>query len=161
MRRKAAVKKDSILPGGIYAVGPDDNLSRFVVKEVITRRVDRTGSPHDYKSSVLGHFIEDRKPGGEIEHVEIDVAKLRGEFSTYEVLARRNIEEKQAREREEMESKKTANDLVLALYQLIDREPPSDARDYDALIRSGYAREVEIKKEAIPLVLAALRKALS
>ena len=157
MRRKANVPSKEIEIGGVYAVGPDDNLSRFKVEEVVTRRLSNTGSPHDYRSHVVGLLMEGSVP---FERVIKDVSALRGKFTEYAELVQRQAAERAAYQAKRDAENAARDELVRLLLKLAGQEPPADLTDRDLPIRASYGTSVEIVREGVDQLLAVLRNAV-
>lgn len=131
----------------IYAVKRGDDLVRFQVTAVVTRRVSNHGNPHDYESTVEGRIIEDAND----TVVKFKPTALLGSYDEHVVLAARANQEREDRERAQEEAQQARVKLVNLLYSTLGVEQTKFPHDYDQPFRLDYG-SVDIRGEGIKLL---------
>jgi len=151
-----------IVPDKTYAYRKaDGNLVRFVATAVITKRTGRTGSPHDYSSSVEGFILEDNDPEGRHSNREIITLLPKHLLGPYEesveLVARENAE-KAERQRQIDEREAARKAVVDWLYQWTHVEQPEPGSGFYR--NHHFARShsgVEINDAGVKAILMTLK----
>lgn len=128
-----------------YAVRVDGELCRFIVKEVVTRRIADRGSPNDYKSTVIGSVVE---TGADLT-VQPDA--ILGEYTAYQELLDRKRVEEEAREAKQKQQSDNVKRLLRRLYRIIGKDVP-EAIDHHAPFSTSYSG-IQIDHDGIALLL--------
>jgi len=149
--------------GGLYAIRLEDELVRFEVSEVVTRRVSAHGNPHDFKSHVLGRVREGNNSvvnigfGSGGKEITVGPDALLGFYDEHvELVARANVE-KAAKEKAEQDQTAKLQELWRLLYAKTGMVMPNDDADYKQPFRQAYGRAVEIRDNGIEPLLDYLR----
>jgi hypothetical protein len=147
----------------IYAVRAADEvgLNRFNVTAVVQRRVDNTGSPHDYKSSVEGFVVEDNDGVAvkDLKVIRLDPDKILGPFEEFAELDNRRKAELAAATQKATEFDETNLELRRLLYQLVGEPIPNDQRDWKQLFRYTGST-LSISSDAVEPLVKALKAML-
>ena len=150
----AAVPASKVEIGGVYAIKHNDNLVRFRVTAVVTRREAAHGNPHDYKSTVEG-YVFGPDSGGKEAALTLQPDALLGLYTEYVELVAREKAEKAKREAAEQLAADRTKRLWTALYEAAGIEPPEGDRDYGVAFRLGYGRtSIEIADKGVEPLLA-------
>jgi hypothetical protein len=152
------MQASKIKPDFIYAIEEGNQLLRFRVTSVNTKRVSSTGSPHDYQSEVEGHLlIPDGEKGKPITRT-LKPERILGEYTQYTELVTREAAEKAAAKVKDDERKALTQRLYDALYRLTGIEPPDDGiRGIRGPFRLGYGgQDIVIQFEGVEPLLKAL-----
>jgi hypothetical protein len=154
------MQASKILPNTIYAVKQKDGeLARFQVEAVVTRRINTHNNPHDYESTVEGHVITgglSNKQYGPL--LSLDPKAVLGPYQEYAELVAAQKAAEDIKKAEIAERKRLQLDLVDALYALLGLPTVADGGTRSDPVRADYGDAVEITKDGVPLVLAALKK---
>ena len=149
------MQASKIKPGGIYAIKHKDSLARFRVSSVVTTRYQNTGSPHDYKSHVNGRIWDD--DGEDLN--EVNPNKILGPYEEYVELVEQTEKEKAEKTRIANAERAEALTLWQQLYRVTGLPTPENPTMYkNAIQLSHYGVDIEIHKDAIKPLLAALAK---
>lgn len=163
-RRAAAVPASQAKIGKVYAVNRNGKLTRFRVDTVTTHRVSDTGSPHDYRSEIIGAFqtLDPRNPTNTInEKATIKPNELLGGYEEYIELTAETERQNAERNAQHEAAHQDALDLRRLLYRISGQNEPNDPSEYRQLFRVGAygaSNEVDMKSDAVKPLLNALRK---
>ena len=152
------MQANKIKPGVMYAANVEGEMVRFVPDEVVTRRMRNTGSPHDYKSTVIGKIKRD---GPELSKstYEIDPQAVLGPYEEQVALVEKEEAEKAAKEARHEQSRAEARALLELLYELMGVPVPDNLQPWTLPVRTAYgAHAVDITAAGVLPVLQALRK---
>jgi hypothetical protein len=149
----AAVPASKIEIGRVYAIRRNDQLVRFRVEAVITRRESGHGNPQDYKSTVEG-IVQAPDNDGKPVILTIQPNALLGFYEEHVELV-----ERQKREHAEAQAKTEAHKanteaLFAAIYEATGLTPPEGDRDYGAPFRLGHSRDsIDISAKGVEPLL--------
>lgn len=140
------MQASKITPKKTYAIKhANDKLVRFVVSEVVQRRVDNTGSPHDYKSHVEGHLV------GEHEKITLRPDQILGPFEDYAELLKTKEREDEQHRLAEQQKMNAALSCCRALYQKCGLPVP-DLSHYNIPFRVNYGDGITVNKDGVALL---------
>lgn len=141
------MQASKIKVGTTYALRRDEELVRFLVCAVVTRRERNHDNPHDYKSTVEGYVTDDENR----VVVVVKPDKLLGPYTDYVELVERSLKEREVIERA-AEAKRTLREqLRKVLYRKVGIDPPTDPTQHSQMFRAGYSG-IDISDEGIRLL---------
>jgi hypothetical protein len=151
------MQANKIKVNGTYAVKNENGvLARLNVTAVVTRRVNNYNNPHDYESHVEGYITESHIPGENPSIVKVSTEKVLGPYEEYAELVQRREAEKAEQNRKQEHIKERALLLRRLFYELIDKPLPNDDNEHRQLFRLEYGNSVDVSKEAVEPLIAAL-----
>jgi hypothetical protein len=153
------MQASKIKPGFIYAIEEDNDLRRFRVESVNTKRTKSTGSPHDYTSEVEGYVVVQDSEKGKPVSRTLHPDRILGEYKDYTELVAREAAEKAERQAIADARKALAKRLFDTLYRLINLEQgePDRYGEVKGPIRLGYdGKDITIQFDAVEPLLKAL-----
>jgi hypothetical protein len=142
------------MPDKIYAIRHKGELARFAVDEVVTRRTRSTGSPHDYKSEVVGRLWEDESR----QELTLAPEAILGPYEEHAELVVREAAERKARDAAKKAKDQTRYELARLLFALVGMWPnEEDLTAYRSKIRVTSAT-VNIDDDLVEPMIKAIRQ---
>jgi hypothetical protein len=135
--------------GATYAIREGDNLRMFKVRSVVTTR---TG-PHP---SDFSHRVRGVVEGEESEERVVSNDAVLGPYEEYAELVEKRAREKAEAKRRDDEIADRAHRLMELFCRMIGEPMPGKTTDWNAMIREGLSGTVEINREGVEKLLAAL-----
>jgi len=141
------MQANKIKIGNIYAVDKGA-LKRFVVHEVITRRISQTKS----ESEARGRYLDAGNGHPPNYETTLPVSELLGPFEDYAELVAKKKAEKLAADEKAAQENADRIEVANLLYDLVGVKRTLPYNDYRAPFESNYSG-VAINKEGIRLLL--------
>ena len=150
-RKAAAVPASKVVPGKIYAIKHGEELARFVVTAVVTRRVSNHGNPHDYDSTIEGQLYGPDRMLNDGAKMTLTPDRLLGLYEEHVELVQRVAKEKAEEKRIELEHAAQRREVLKWLYDQVGLPLPEKLDNYKSPFHYGYSG-IDITREGIKLI---------